>query len=148
MNPDVNLESAYRSMFKQVEQLNTDISLYNELAQQVAPVYSQLPIEEIKPLVLQIIKKEKELKCRFSEILNNDEVLKIDSLKEDLKQMQLLLDSNHAYFTQGKYLNEQLDLLNTSANAFLNITTQYCFLVKKEALQVQFQLLNPGVLKV
>ena len=57
------------------------------------------------------------------------------------------MDSNHAYFTQGKYLNEQLDLLNTSANAFLNITTQYCFLVKKAALDAQLQLLNLGVLK-
>jgi len=142
------LENAFQLMFSQVNRTEADISLYNELMQEVAPAYSRLPYDEIKVLVMKIIHKEKQLKERICEILENERILQVSEFREDIEHIQALNSSSHVYFTHGKYLEEQLDLLNLASNAFLNITTGYCFMVKKEALEMQLKLLQAQTLEV
>lgn len=137
------LEDAFALMFLQTELIETDVRLYNEMAEEVKPVYSTLPEEEIRVQVMKIIKKEKELKQRMTEIVEDPRIAGADFFKDDLTQMKELCEGNHLYFNQGEFLQEQLDLLNTAANAFLDVSTRYCFMVKKEALEVQLSLLDP-----
>lgn len=145
-NTEKDLIIAYQTMFDQGAATDKDIALYNEMANQVAPAYSQLPLDEIKQLVLKIIDKETILKERLAEVLTNTGITNIDAIKDDLEQLQSLVDSRHVYFTQNNYLNEQLDLLNTACNAFLNVISHYNFKVKKNALEIQLRHLNVGVL--
>ncbi|WP_207423028.1 M48 family metallopeptidase [Desertivirga brevis] len=142
------LEHAFGSMFRQSELTEADVRLYNEMAEVVAPVYSTLPIEEIKAQVMIIIRKEKELKKRMTEILEDPKIGEVDSFKDHLTSIKELCESTHLYFNEGRYLNEQLDLLNTAANAFLNVSSEYYFMVKKEALEVQLRMLYPSRISV
>lgn len=137
-----DLENAFIQMFEQMERTGKGIRLYNEMAEEVAPVYTRLSKDEIEILVLKIIHKEKELKKQIEEVLSNQNIASTESFKEELTVMREFYDSTHVYFTAGKYLNNQLDLLQRASNAFLNISTEYYFQVKKSALEIQAELLG------
>jgi Zn-dependent protease with chaperone function len=136
------LKQAYAAMFLQFELAELDLKLYNEMIDVVNPVYTTMQHADIKIQVLQIIRKEKELKGRFQELLSNEKLIAEDSLAEYLKCIEKLINSDHIYYTSEQYLNDEIQLLNDALNAFLSITIEYNFLVKKHALGLQNNVLN------
>ncbi len=83
------------------------------------------------------------MKERMHEILKDESILQIPAFKNDLDVIRRLCDSNHSYFAEGGYLNEELDLLNEASNAFVNFSTGYNYELKKLALECQVKFLKP-----
>ncbi|WP_207425091.1 M48 family metallopeptidase [Pedobacter sp. SYSU D00535] len=137
------LEAAFLDMFAQTEATEQDIKFFQELFQEVSKAYTQLPFAAIQELVARILEKEKLLKNRLEEILADEKILRLASLKEDLELARRFCDSQHLYFADNGYRNDELDLLNDASRAFLNLSTRYSFEVKKLALECQLRLLKP-----
>lgn len=136
------LDDAFKSMFKQASLNKNDIEIYNDLMQEISKAYNRLPFDDIKLLVLTIIKKEKEVKRRLQEFVDDDNVRKMNVFKDHAEMIGVFLDSNHVYFTGEKYLDEELNILIQACNAFLDISNEFCFLLKKEALNLQTECLG------
>ena len=141
-NERTQLKLAYADMFRQIELAELDLKLYNEMIDVVNPVYTTMQHEDIKIQVMQIIRKEKELKERFEALLNDDKLIAEDSLTEYLKCIEKLVNSDHIYYTSAQYLNDEIQVLNDAMNAFVSITIDYNFLVKKSALGFQNNILK------
>lgn len=136
------LEDAFKSMFKQASLNENDIEIYNDLMQEISKTCNRLPFDDIKLLVLTIIKKEKEVKRRLQGFVDDDSVRKMNVFKDNAEMIGVFLDSNHVYFTEKTYLDEELNILIQACNAYLDISNEYCFVLKKDALNLQAECLG------
>ncbi|MGV3704739.1 MAG: M48 family metalloprotease [Arcticibacter sp.] len=131
------LEDAFMRMLQQTALVEKDIEIYNDLMQEANKVYSRLPFDQIKLLVSTIIQKEKKVKSRLRDLLTHDRVREMSVFKNSAEIIELFLDSDHVYFAVDSYLNDQLNILIGASNAYVDISQEYCFLLKKDALHKQ-----------
>lgn len=136
------LEDAFKSMFRQASLNESDLEIYNDLMQEISKAYNRLPFDDIKLLVLTIIKKEKDVKRRLQEFVDDDSVRKLNVFKDNAEVIGVFLDSNHVYFTGETYLEDQLNILIQACNVYFDISNEYCFLLKKDALNMQVEYLG------
>lgn len=129
-------------MFNQTKRFELDVALYNEVCTLMNPLYSRMEPPEIRRHVLELTRKEADLKKRYTEMVNDPEILADASLSEYRIQLQNFVDTNHIYYNSEQYLNEELQLLTDSLNAFLALSIDFNFLVKKDALQLQSEILK------
>jgi Zn-dependent protease with chaperone function len=131
------LENAFVVMFRQAALTEEDLETYNDIMQEVSKAYSRLPFDDIRLLVSTIIQKEKGVKRRLQEFVDDDSVRKMNVFKDNAEVIAVFLDSNHIYFVEDSYLDDQLNILIQACNAFLDISNEYCFGVKKDVLERQ-----------
>lgn len=131
------LENAFMRMLHQTALVEEDIEIYNDLMQEVNKVYTRLSFDQIELLVATIIQKEKEVKSRLRGYLAHDRVREMSVFKDNAEIIELFLDSNHVYFAVDCYLNNQLNILIEASNAYVDFSHEYCFLLKKDALDKQ-----------
>jgi len=136
------LEDAFMGMFKQAALTAEDLERYNDLMQEVSKAYSRLPFDHIELLVSTIIQKEKGVRRRLQEFVDDDSVRKMNVFKDNAEVIAVFLDNNHVYFNGETYLEDQLNILIQACNAFLDISNEYCFMIKKDALDRQAAYLS------
>lgn len=135
------LEEKYKRFFEFENEFNYKVGLYANLSNKLQFLHRVTPFEEIRNNFLKIEPLEIELKKEIKEILNDN--LYQEELTEEIKDnFNLYLPKRLKYFENEIYFEENLMIFQNSMNAYVFLLSRGFFLLKKELLDYQEELLK------
>ena len=138
---DTELKSKYIAFFTNDKEHDQKSELYLNLLNATEFVSNVTPIEQIKSNFNSLKKLETELKKGIKIILENE--LYKSELTELIKEnFDKYLKENWVYFTNNKYIDYELQILFKSINDYGYLISRGYFLIKKDLLSFQAELLS------
>ncbi len=138
---ETELKSKYIAFFKNDKEHDKKSELYFNLLNATEFVSNVTPFEQIKSNFNNLKKLEKELKKEITNILENE--LYKSELTELIKEnFDKYLKENWVYFTNDKYIDYELQILFKSINDYSYLISRGYFLIKKDLLNFQTELLT------
>lgn len=138
---ETELKSKYIAFFKNDKEHDQKLELYFNLLNATEFVSNVTPFEQIKSNFNNLKKLETELKKEISNILENE--LYKSELTELIKEnFDKYLKENWVYFTNDEYIDYELQILFKSINDYSYLISRGYFLIKKDLLNFQTELLS------
>ncbi len=131
----------YKEFFAYEGEFNEKYAIYLELMNALQFVHYTIPIEEVNTNLLKVEGLEVELKERIKELVNNE--LFQEEMSEEVKdRFELYLSKKWQYFGKESYFESNLEILFSSLNNYAYLLSRGYFLLKKELLDYQIELLK------
>jgi Zn-dependent protease with chaperone function len=138
---ETELKSKYVAFFKNDKEHDQKSELYINLLNATEFVSNVTPFEQIKSNFNNLKKLETELKKEITIILENE--LYKSELTELIKEnFDKYLKENWVYFTNDEYIDYKLQILFKSINDYSYLISRGYFLIKKDLLNFQTELLT------
>lgn len=138
---ETELKSKYVAFFKNDKEHDQKLELYINLLNATEFVSNVTPFEQIKYNFNNLKKLETELKKEIVIILENE--LYKSELTELIKEnFDKYLKENWVYFTNDEYIDYELQILFKSINDYSYLISRGYFLIKKDLLNFQTELLS------
>jgi Zn-dependent protease with chaperone function len=138
---ETELKSKYITFFKNDKEHDQKSELYLKLLNATEFISSVTPFEQIKSNFNSLKKLETELKKEIAIILENE--LYKSELTELIKEnFDKYLNENLVYFTNDEYIDYELQILFKSINDYSYLISRGYFLIKKDLLNFQTELLT------
>ncbi|WP_396160169.1 M48 family metalloprotease [Flavobacterium sp.] len=138
---ETELKSKYVAFFKNDKEHDQKSELYINLLKATEFVSNVTPFEQIKSNFNNLKKLETELKKEITIILENE--LYKSELTELIKEnFDKYLKENWVYFTNDEYIDYELQILFKSINDYSYLISRGYFLIKKDLLNFQTELLT------
>lgn len=138
---ETELKSKYIAFFKNDKEHDQKSELYLNLLNATEFVSNVTPFEQIKSNFNSLKKLETELKKEISIILENE--LYKSELTELIKEnFDKYLKENWVYFANDEYIDYELQILFKSLNDYSYLISRGYFLIKKDLLNFQAELLS------
>ena len=138
---ETELKSKYIAFFKNDEEHDQKSELYLNLLNATEFVSNVKPFEQIKSNFNSLKKLETELKHEIAIILQNE--LYKSELTELIKEnFDKYLKENWVYFANDEYIDYELQILFKSINDYSYLISRGYFLIKKDLLNFQTELLS------
>lgn len=138
---ETQLKSKYNAFFKCDKDYDQKSELYVNLLNETNFVSAVTPIEQIKSNLKKLSKLELELKKEIKNILE-DELYKSEVTELIKESFDNYLKENWVYFSNDKYIEHELEILFKSISNFGHIISRGYFLIKKDLLNYQSELLS------
>lgn len=141
LNVTGKLKEHYSQYFEFEKEVESRFALYNNLVNGLQFTHVKTPFEDIEVNILKIKPLEREIKSDIKKILSNS--LFTEQVDSEIKlDMERYADSDLKYFNGSKYLDENLNILYSGVNAYLNFTLRTRFLLKKNLLAYKAELIS------
>lgn len=135
------LISKYKTFFAYDNSYDKKIELYNDLINESNFMTVVTPIEQIKSNLKKIHKLEIEIKKEIIDILENKLYTTVITT-EIRESFELYLKEDWVYFSNNKYIDNELKLFYDAINNYVFVLSRGYFLVKKDLLDFQNELLS------
>src|SRR5574343_75022 len=142
-NKPKELKHLYSIFFENEKNADLQFELYNSLLVDLQFTSETTPIEAIKANFYNIIKKEERLKLEINKLLN-DAVLKNEITEETKALFEKYTNTTLTYFGEKSYYNHNLEILFQSIHTFGFLLSRKFFLLKRNLLKYQEDLLANG----
>jgi len=110
-----------------------DYDNYQDLLAAMSPVYGKMQPNQIRSTVSDIYLKEKTVKPRIREIINDSGWQ--DAIDpENLKAINTYLKTNWQYYLDPSYNNNAISVFNSGLQAYVNVVIKKGYLIKKDLL--------------
>ena len=133
----------YKAFFIYDKEYDKKIEIYNDLIQESQFISVVTPIEKIKSNLKKIYSLEIELKREISTMLEN-ELYNTVITAEIKSTFEIYLKEDWVYFSNEKYIDEELKIFYAALNNYIFILSRGYFLLKKDLLDFQSELLEKG----
>ena len=140
-NTTKNLEHLYLEFFEFDKTFDTKYGIYIELSKQLQFVNAAIPFEQIKTNLDRIIPTELLLKSAIKDIMANA-ICQTEISDEIRNNLESYLSKEWSYFNTDHYIDENLNILYTAMNNYAFILSRSYFLMKKNILKYQEELLT------
>ena len=138
---ETELKSKYIAFFENDKEHDQKSELYLNLLNATEFVSNVTPFEQIKSNFNSLKKLETELKKEIANILENE--LYKSELTELIKEnFDKYLKENWVYFSNDEYIDYELQILFRSINDYSYLISKGYFLIKKDLLNFQTELLT------
>jgi len=138
---ETELKSKYIAFFKNDKEHDQKSQLYLDLLNATEFVSNVTPFEQIKSNFNSLKKLETKFKKEITVILENE--LYKSELTELIKEnFDKYLNENWVYFANDKYIDYELQILFKSINDYSYLISRGYFLIKKDLLNFQTELLS------
>jgi Zn-dependent protease with chaperone function len=138
---ETKLKSKYNAFFKCDKEYDQKSELYVNLLNETNFVSAVTPIEQIKSNLKKLTKLELELKKEIKNILE-DELYKPEITALIKESFDNYLKENWVYFSNDRYIEHELEILFKSISNFGYIISRGYFLIKKDLLNYQSELVS------
>jgi len=130
----------YKAFFEYDKEYEKRLNYYNDLINSTSFVAVVTPFEEIKSNFKKVYQLEHEFKNEIKEMLSNKLYQKeiTPTIKDNF---ELYLKEDWVYFANNKYIDEELNILYSALNNYIFLLSRGYFLIKKELLDYQCELL-------
>jgi Zn-dependent protease with chaperone function len=136
------IKEDYRALFAAARQSEEDLTKYLELQTMMHPLYyEQVTIEQAHALMNLVRQQEKPMKERLKVMLAKDDY-GVHYTSRDKETLEQFIVSDHTYFQGSSFLDAEMTLLHDAMKLYQTMVTDYTFVLKKELLERQLQLLN------
>ncbi len=142
-NKPKELKHLYSIFFENEKNADLQFELYNSLLVDLQFTSETTPIEAIKANFYNILKKEERLKLEINKLLN-DAVLKNEITEETKALFEKYTNTTLTYFGEKSYNNHNLEILFQSIHTFGFLLSRKFFLLKRNLLKYQEDLLANG----
>lgn len=142
-NKPKELKHLYSIFFENEINADLQFELYNSLLVDLQFTSETTPIEAIKANFYNILKKEERLKLEINKLLN-DAVLKNEITEETKALFEKYTNTTLTYFGEKSYNNHNLEILFQSIHTFGFLLSRKFFLLKRNLLKYQEDLLANG----
>jgi len=139
-NKSLRLAELYESLFNIDKDFDKKYEVYNELSKELEFVNFTTPFDEIRENFRRIKSLEKRLKNAIEELLI-DPRFKSELSEEIKSNFEQYLSKHWAYFGNEQYFDHNLEILFKAINNYGYLLSRGFFLVKKELLDYQEELL-------
>ena len=138
---EIELKSKYDAFFKNDKEHTLRMELYFNLINATEFFSNETPFEQIKSNLKSLEGLEMELKKEIAIILENQ--LYKSELTESIKEnFENYLKENWVYFANNQYIDNELQILFKSINDYGYLISRGYFLIKKDLLNFQSELLS------
>lgn len=138
---EIELKSKYDAFFKNDKEHTLRMELYFNLINATEFFSNVTPFEQIKSNLKSLEGLEMELKKEIAIILENQ--LYKSELTESIKEnFENYLKENWVYFANNQYIDNELQILFKSINDYGYLISRGYFLIKKDLLNFQSELLS------
>ena len=141
------LENLYRELFDFDKEFDSKYEPYTKLSNQLQFVNVTTPFDQIRANFIRIKPIEVELKNGIKELLE-DSKYQTEITKEIKDNFELYLSKEWQYFDNEKYFDGNLEIIFTAMNNYAFLLSRGYFLLKKELLDYQDELLKTTQKKV
>lgn len=138
---ETELQSKYIAFFKNDKEHDQRLELYFNLLNATEFVSNVTPFEQIKSNFNNLKKLEKDLKKEISNILET-EIYKSEVTELIKENFDKYLNENWVYFANNEYIDFELQILFKSINDYSYLISRGYFLIKKDLLNFQTELLS------
>lgn len=107
-----------------------DYDSYNEIMDDMSPIYSKLTPDVINDTLSKVYYKERNVKPRIQEVIADTTLLPFIT-EAQKKDMETYLSKNWVYYSSG-YDNNALNVFNKGINAFVQVIAERSFRYKKD----------------
>lgn len=146
-NGTPSLENLYKRFFDYDKEFDSKYESYIKLSNELQFVNLTTPFDQIRANFLRIKPIEVELKNGIKELLA-DGKYQTELTKEIKDNFELYLSKQWQYFGNEKYFDNNLEILFTAMNNYAFLLSRGYFLLKKELLDYQVELLKTTHIKV
>ena len=136
------LKQLYSVYFDTVQECTSDMSLYTDLTNVTQFLGVTTPYNQIEANLVSVKEKEKNLKKRLNEFMQEDCARKEAGLSQEQEQDILrYIQDEQIYFIHPEYDNKAISLLMNAIHSFYSLSSFKLFCAKKDVLTYQAQLL-------
>ena len=146
-NGTSQLEALYRRFFDYDKEYNTKFELYTKLSNELQFIELTTPYDQIRANFTRIEPIEAALKNGIIE-LSSDSKYQPELTKEINDNFELYLSKQWRYFGNEKYFDDNLDILFTAMNNYAFLLSRGYFLLKKELLDYQDELIKTQTIQL
>ncbi len=140
-NGTPTLENLYREFFDFDKEYDSKFEPYSKLSNELQFVEMTTPFDQIRANFIRIEPIELELKNGIKELLS-DSKYQTEITKEIKDNFELYLSKQWKYFGNEKYFDNNLEIIFTAMNNYAFLLSRGYFLLKKELLDYQDELLK------
>lgn len=144
---DGSLILKYKAFFNYDSEYEKRAAYYNDLINATDFLLVVTPIEVIKSKLKNVYALEVNIKKEIQDMLSN-ELFKKELTADIRESFELYLKENWLYFSNGKYIEEELNIFYKAINNYMFIISRGYFLLKKELLDFQSELLTTANLPI
>lgn len=137
---DGALISHYKAFFYYDKEYDRRVAYYNDIINAANFFSVVTPLDEIKSNLKKVYSLEKEIKKEIEIIIAN-ELFKNELTTDIRESFEMYLKEEWIYFSNSKYIDEELNIFFKAINNYIFIISRGYFLLKKELLDFQFELL-------
>lgn len=138
---DYQLIAKYNAFFTFDKEYDKKIGYYNDLIQESNFMSVVTPIEQIIAKVKKMYPFEIEIKKVISDMLVN-EFYQSEITDEIKESFELYLKEDWIYFSNNKYIDEEVKLFYGAINNYFYVLSKVYFVIKKDLLDFQSELLS------
>jgi Zn-dependent protease with chaperone function len=135
------LEALYRAFFDFDQTFDQRYDLYNQLMNDLQFVRETTPFDQIEANFIQIKPQEERLQEEIRALLQ-DAYLASDLSDDIRQQLEKYTSQTWVYFQKNEYLNEHLEILFGALHHYAYGVSRKYFLIKKQLLAYQEELLS------
>jgi len=135
------LKDKYMALYKYQQAAEKDYQLYGEAIAAMRPVYSKMKPDQIKQTLAEVYRIEIPLRQRLTEFIADDEIKQYITA-EQVKEVDKYISRKILYHDDGGYNNYAIKNFNTALSIFISVINQRIYMVKKDLLNFQFQMLQ------
>lgn len=140
-NTSPRLEKLLNHFFKYDKDFNSKYEVFIELSNELQFVSYTTPFEQIRANFIKIEPLEELLKKGINELMVMED-FQTELTKEIKDNFELYLSKEMKYFGDGKYFDDNLDILFTAMNNYAFILSRGYFLIKQRLLNYQSELIK------
>lgn len=137
---DGSLILKYKAFFTYDKEYERRAGYYNDLITATDFISVVTPIEVIKSKLKNVYSLEVTIKKEIQDMLSN-ELYKKELTADIRESFELYLKENWLYFSNSKYIDEELNIFYKAINNYIFILSRGYFLLKKDLLDFQSELL-------
>jgi Zn-dependent protease with chaperone function len=136
------IKDDYRALFGAARQSKEDVANYIEVQTTMQPLYyQQVTIEKAHAVMNLVRQKEKPIKERLKTMLANEDY-GVHYTSKEKERLEQFIASDHTYFKGSSFLDAEMTLLHDAMKIYQTMATDYAFVLKKDLLERQLQLLD------
>lgn len=136
-----DIQAKYDRFFKMDKEHDAKYEIYINLLNETGFIGTSTPFEQIKSNIKKLYKLEKEFKKEIEILLNND-ICKEEITPLIKENFDMYLKENWVYFSNENYIDYELEILFKAINNYGYILSREYFLVKRDLLNFQIELVK------
>jgi Zn-dependent protease with chaperone function len=138
---DYQLIAKYKAFFTFDKEYDKKIGYYKDLIQESHFMTVVTPIEQIKSKIKKMYPLEIEIKRVITDMLVT-EFYQSEITDEIKESFELYLKEDWIYFSNNKYIDEEVKLFYAAINNYIYVLSRGYFVIKKDLLDFQSELLS------
>lgn len=136
------IKQTYKDMFSADQETEENVRNIQEIRRIIQPAFEgNVPFDVARSITQRVISTEVTVKDTISRMLLNENYTRFLN-GEELDKMKRYSTSNHKYFVEPSFIEDEIILMSESLGLFQYISSERSFAIKKELLDWQLTLIE------